>query len=207
MGVRALQYGCVMFLERRCPVCRRRARHVCERCLGQFDPSGPVHVEGLDAVSSVFAYDEALGRAILAAKNQGRRDILRQFGRILARSADVAAADVVTWIPASPHNRKQRGFDQGRLLARGLCRGRTVPVERLLVRRGGQQKGLGRTERLDGLQLWPTSTVTGHVVLVDDVVTTGGSMHSAAAALRLAGAVRVTGMTIASTGWPASSRE
>ena len=49
--------------------------------------------------------------------------------------ADVSPeVDFVTWVPASPSRRRQRGFDQGELLARALARRRGVRVRRLLRR-------------------------------------------------------------------------
>lgn len=208
-----------MFLERRCPSCQRCSRLVCERCLGRFTPSGAVRLAGLDQVTSIFDYDDSLGRVILAAKNQGRRDILRQFGRRLGnevQSADLAAlsdfslacsigqVDVVTWVPASPANRRRRGYDQGLLLARSVARHVGLPVRRLLTRRGDQQRGRDREQRLVGVLLWPACTVPASVLLVDDVVTTGASLQQSAEALRRGGAQFVSALTVASTGWSAS---
>ncbi len=216
-----------MFLERRCPSCQRRSRFVCERCLARFNPSGAVQLSGLDQVRSIFDYDQSLGRAILAAKNQGRRDILRQFGRRMGNEtlADPAVwgdlsqwgdpcarskaskineqFDVVTWVPASPANRRRRGYDQGLLLARSVARYGRLPIRRLLTRRGGPQKGRGREERLAGVELWPVCPVPMSVLVVDDVVTTGTSLQQSASALRHGGAQFVSAVTIASTGWSA----
>ncbi len=222
-----------MFLERRCPSCQRRSRFVCDRCLARFNPSGVVQLSGLDQVRSIFDYDQSLGRVILAAKNQGRRDILRQFGRRMGDETLVNPAvwgdpsqwrdptaspkaskinpveqfDVVTWVPASPANRRRRGYDQGLLLARSVARHGRLPIRRLLTRRGGPQKGRGREERLAGVELWPVCPVPMSVLVVDDVVTTGASLQQSASALRRGGARFVSAMTIASTGWSAPGRE
>lgn len=199
----------LMFLERRCPGCNRRARFVCEACFGLFQQSGPVQLEGLESVWSAFDYNESVARAVLAAKNGGRRDVLRRLSQPLVSAlaaVDAAEVDVVTWVPASPENRRRRGYDQGRLLAR-LVADRTHVVDRLLVRRGSQQKGRDRQARLDGVSLWATGPACGRVLVVDDVVTTGASLRAAALALTKAGADSVSAMTIASTGWPAPDRE
>ena len=197
-----------MLLERRCPACRRRSRFVCDRCLGRFLPSGMVQLSGLDQVQSIYDYDESLGRVILAAKNQGRRDILRQFGRRMGTAAKlVQQFDVVTWVPASPVNRRRRGYDQGLLLARSVARHVELPVQRLLTRRGDQQRGKDREQRLAAMELWPACTIPASVLIIDDVVTTGASLCQSADALRRGGAQSVSAMTIASTGWSAPRRE
>ncbi len=201
-----------MFLERRCPGCQCNSRLVCQRCFDLFVPSGCVELEGLDQVVCLFDYDERMSRAILAAKNQGRRDVLRQFGRLLRSRIPVSesiwsAHGAVTWIPASPVNRRERGYDQGRLLAMSVARAGNGPAQRLLGRRGRPQTGQDRRARLGGLDLWTPNPVPETVIVVDDVLTTGASLRSAASILREAGAGRVIGMTIASTGWSASSRK
>lgn len=199
-----------MFFERRCPGCQRRARFVCDRCFSDFGASGPVSLEGLDRVFASYDYDDGVARTILAAKNRGRRDVLRRLGQIMAREQPQARwlgrVDVVTWVPASPQNRRQRGFDQGRLLAQAVAARHCIPVQRLLVRRGRQQTGQGRQARLEGVALWSVRPAPGRILVVDDVVTTGASLQRAAAVLSLAGASSVSAMTIASTGWPAPSR-
>jgi predicted amidophosphoribosyltransferase len=77
-----------------------------------------------------------------------------------------------------------------------------------LLRRAdsAHQVGASRQERLDHVRdaFWVTpermSAVRGQrVVLVDDVMTTGASMHEAARALRVMGAAHITGLVLART--------
>ena len=108
--------------------------------------------------------------------------------------------DVVTWVPADPGHRRERGYDQGQLLARRVARLLRRPARSLLVRdRSRPQTGLDRRRRLDGPGLRARGPVRGTVLVVDDVVTTGGSLGAAARALRAAGAEGVLALTLAAT--------
>jgi predicted amidophosphoribosyltransferase len=110
--------------------------------------------------------------------------------------------DVVTWAPTSDARRRSRGFDQGELVARHVARQLGVPCRRLLARSGPSvaQTGRSRIERLNGPEFVARPGLDGQrVIVVDDVVTTGATMRSAAAALRHAGASEPRLYAIAST--------
>lgn len=195
-----------MLFERRCPGCERKSRFVCEPCLSNFVPSGPVGLEGLDQVVAGFDYSSTVRACVLAAKSAGRRDLLRWFAKRLVSLSAVASPDVVTWVPAAPGNRRDRGFDQGLVLARAVGDGLGVPTSRLISRSGLAQVGRDRGERLEGIELWQARLAPRSVLVVDDVVTTGTSLRAAADVVRKAGAQQVSALTIASTGWPAQRR-
>lgn len=118
------------------------------------------------------------------------------------RWADLSA-DAITWVPASRVGRQQRGFDQGRLLASAVGEGLGVSVANLLGRQGsGRQVGLDRAARAVGAaEISVGAAASGvrgaHILVIDDVVTTGASMAAAAAALRAAGASAVVGAAFA----------
>jgi predicted amidophosphoribosyltransferase len=107
-------------------------------------------------------------------------------------------------VPCHPARRRARGYDQAVLLARALAQ-RTGRELAAPLRRGGRagdrQAGSSRATRLGAGRV--TFTVRGRapgaVVLVDDVHTTGATLHAAASALRAAGTERVTALTWART--------
>lgn len=156
----------------------------------------------LESFSAAFAYDEHMGRILLAGKNGGQRDVLRFLARVLeSRLPHVvsrARIDLVTWVPASRSRARRRGYDQGEVLARVLARRLGLPARRLLVRSSAEsQANRGRKDRLAGPKLRPIGTVPRRILLVDDVATTGASLAAAARTLRPAGADLVHGAVVA----------
>lgn len=190
-----------MLFERRCPGCGERAGGLCPPCRAAVAPAPPLApVAGLSSVQAWCRYDGTGRAAVLALKHGGRRDLARWLGHQLAPLAPDAA--VVTWVPASQAGRRDRGYDQGRLLATALGRRLGRPVVPLLRRppRTGSQRGRGRVERLAGITFTSRRAVAGPVLLVDDVATTGASLAHAAAALLRAGAASVHGLVVATAG-------
>ena len=104
---------------------------------------------------------------------------------------------VITWIPTTPARRRERGYDQSRLLAKAVARRLGVPCRRLLRRTGRAQEGFDAAARRCGPQLWADRAVAGTVLVIDDVVTTGATLAAAAAALRAAGAPEVYAAALA----------
>ncbi|SDI21927.1 ComF family protein [Variovorax sp. OV700] len=117
--------------------------------------------------------------------------------------------DTVLPMPLAPARLRERGFNQAAELARRLAPAKTDATLLLRTRDTPAQIGLARAERLRNLQgafavepLRASQLQGRRVVLVDDVMTTGASLFSAAAALRLAGAAHVTAVVFARTDPP-----
>ena len=110
---------------------------------------------------------------------------------------------VVVPLPTiSPHVR-QRGYDHALLLARELVRLRSLTVATPLLRRHNlRQVGTGRQERLTQAKTAYTlaagHNVKGkHILLIDDICTTGASLAAAAKLLHRAGAIEVKAAVVA----------
>jgi predicted amidophosphoribosyltransferase len=197
-------------LGRRCLSCGDPGPSPCAACRQALQPVGLVDPlpEHLDLCLGAFAYD-GVGRALITTlKYENRRNALPWLCKVLAAQLRVVvdAADVppvVTWVPASPENRRRRGFDQGAVLATGAARRLDRPARRLLDRAAGPtQTGAGRLQRLEGPALRARHAVHGPVLVIDDVTTTGASLTAAARTLRAAGATAVVGTTLAVTPRP-----
>jgi predicted amidophosphoribosyltransferase len=196
-----------MLFQRTCPGCGAPSGRsvVCGACAAsEAEVVGPLDPPpGVDRLAALHHYDHRLARLVLAAKNGGQRGLLRHWGGSLA---DLVAGEwgrgaVVTWVPAHRSAARRRGYDQGRLLARGVAEVAGLRARRLLVRRPDRgQAGAPRVDRLDGPSLRAPGRVPSRVILVDDVVTTGASLSAAAAALRAAGTVEIVAAVVAVAG-------
>ncbi len=188
-----------------CPGCGAAAPAICARCRASLlAPSIVPPPAGVDWWVAPFAYEGAVRRLIVGAKYRQARTGLAWLAEEVAAAvagAHQPALDVVTWVPAHPVRRRQRGFDQGRFLAVGVASQLGLPARALLRRlAGGPQTGSARSARTAGPVLQATAPLTGRAVLVvDDVATTGASLAAAARALGNAGARHVAAATAART--------
>jgi predicted amidophosphoribosyltransferase len=154
-----------------------------------------------------LAYAGPARAVVRALKERGAVTVAGLMAAQMAAVAPEKLFDgaVLVPVPADPWRRRARGVDHAARLARELGRRCERPVTAALVRRGsrrGRQAGAPRAERLAGGRL-AIAAVAGRVpetvVLVDDVHTTGATLHACAQALRAAGARRVCAVSYART--------
>jgi ComF family protein len=190
------------------PRCRRCAIPVgagideCGRCLAAPPP--------LDACHAAVSYEFPWSALIAHYKFNGQAGWARGFATLM-RSAPwvepaLEEADVVVPMPLSGRRLAERGFNQALLLARSLAPAKTDARLLLRVRHTAAQAELGLKQRLDNLKdafaaepLRASQLRGKHVVVIDDVMTSGASLFTAAEALRQAGAGRVTALVLART--------
>lgn len=106
-------------------------------------------------------------------------------------------------VPTATSRIRQRGYDQASLLAKELAVIWESPYLQGLARLNqSRQVGTKRADRMVQLQgayriRYPDFIKDAHVMLIDDVVTSGATLEAAATELRLAGAKRVDALVFA----------
>jgi len=176
--------------------------------------------EELEGVPLVVAgaYAEPLSTAITRFKYGGRPELAAGLASLLVDRVEqlgLPGGAVLAPVPLHPRRLASRGYNQAALLAQELARRCHLRCEPRLLRRVREterQVGKSRTLRLTNaegaFELRPArrggSTLPAHVVLVDDVVTTGSTVRACAQAL-VACRVELVAVVALARALPASS--
>jgi ComF family protein len=181
----------------RLPAARIEAR--CGNCL-RLPPR-------FDGTVVLADYAPPVDRMITALKFGGRLPLADAFGRLLARAAGhvLQETDAICPVPLAFERQAERGFNQAQEIARRVaadCGRRLRPDILLRTRHTSAQMDLALQERRRNVRgaFVARGNLTGmRVAVVDDVMTTGATLDEVAAALKAAGAARVTNLVVART--------
>lgn len=163
----------------------------CSHCIRESIP--------WDAIVRLGAYKDPLESWVLSMKFHRTWQWAVWFGRQLAQRITINehAQNVVCHVPMPRLRRWRRGYNQARLIARSLGKVKGLPVARLIRRRGWQhpQTTLPASLRAANVRnvfvMEPVDLKDCHVLLVDDVKTTGATLGACARLLKKAGASSV----------------
>lgn len=204
-----------------CPACLSNPRpfvpeYFCSECHAPFLNAAPLDedgkcalcrhgLSGFDAAFSYGEYEGTLRKLIHLFKYTGVYPLAQPLGAFLARALPRGQQfDLLVPMPLHWRRRWRRGFNQAELLAKVVGRRTGITVVSAVRRRKATstQAGLtGAQRRLNvsgAFKVHRPEKVGGrHVVLIDDVLTTGATAAACAAALKRAGAASVTVLTLA----------
>lgn len=156
---------------------------------------------------ALWAYKDPVKGSLYRFKYQNRREYAGYYSLELARAYGEwirrCGISAVVPIPLSRKRLRQRGFNQAELVARKLGKEMGLPVfpELLLrVRDTRAQKELNDEERKNNLKRAFKSSANkvqlDHILLIDDIYTTGTTMNEAAKELKRAGATEIYCLSI-----------
>lgn len=172
----------------------------------------------LDEVQSALSYEYPVDGLVAAAKFGRQAPVARALGMLLAwhLGPPLEPPDAVVPVPLHWRREAARGFNQSEEIARAVCEARGWTLRADLCRRLRQtpeQSGLGAAERRDNLRgafaLADARAATGcrHVLLVDDVLTTGATATAVGEVFRRAGVPRLSLWTVARTPLPGQATD
>ena len=209
-----------------CPACRGGLRALTgPRCPGCLAPlADPAALDGrpcaacrrrppaCDRLFAGWLYAPPLREVVHGLKFHRLDYLAAALGGDLARRFAPVLDDCGAVVPVPLHWARAlaRGYNQAELVARELADPAARPLVRALRRRAATrpQTGLSRPRRranLAGAFRWRGRPLAGgapHWLLVDDVLTTGATLESAARTLKRAGVGRVTALVVAITPHP-----
>ncbi|MEI8031821.1 MAG: phosphoribosyltransferase family protein [Chlorobiaceae bacterium] len=192
----------------------------CSSCMAEFDPFATLSASELmlrNVIGSrfgknfhfdrgwcryLFHKESPLQQALHAMKYEGLFSLGPFFGRRLgewiAQGGQTEDIDCIVPVPLHRMKTIERSYNQSEKIAEGVAAVLQKPVRpELLFRKRytRSQTGLAAPDRrknLEGAFQAKPGAMARHVLLVDDVITTGATMAAAAQALRHAGAEQVS---------------
>jgi ComF family protein len=200
-----------------CDACRAAVQPIlppwCEVCGELHTPDRLCHncrqhPLQIEKIRSAAVFEGALRQAIHRFKYERWSSLAEPFGEMLADfwRAERLTADWLIPVPLHPSRERDRGYNQSELLARDLSRRVGVRISGRGLRRTratAVQMTLNAAQRRENVagafECTDSRIRNAHVIVIDDVGTTGATLEACAQAVLKAGAVSVMGLTLART--------
>ena len=206
-----------------CLLCESSLQHsennVCPQCWEALPKIQPACVDSrsisiitqqeccFDSSLAVWQYTEAAQQIVHLLKYNGYRQLAKSLGQAMGKAAketiEYAKSDCLIPVPLHRVKYREREFNQSLLLAEHASEIVKVPVQAKTMIRlcytkpQAQLSALERHRNVGGaFALKKNVSVQGaHVVIVDDVITTGSTINECAKVLKEAGASQVMALT------------
>ncbi len=197
-----------LYFPKNCPACARPLRlfgaNICGRCSQNLPethffeaPGNPIEKifygrlpMSAGAAAWYFHKNSALQALLFQLKYKSNEDvglfIGKQMGALLAASERFASIDALVPVPLHPQALSKRGFNQAALICEGISQVWHKPVlvgAIARTRHTNTQTKQSRAVRWDNMENAfsikdPTSIMGKHLLLIDDVITTGATIEA-----------------------------
>jgi len=177
---------------------------LCIQCLSEL-PETNFHLHANNPVEKIFwgrlpvvcataqyyfTKESLMQRLMHQLKYKGNKDLGRQLGRLmgshLKRTNRFDDIDAIMPLPLFASKEKKRGYNQATILCEGMCESMNCEILRDVVVRTeftSTQTKKGRIERWENMSgkfklVRPERIHYKHILLVDDVITTGATLEA-----------------------------
>ena len=201
-------------------------RSICSTCMlhlprtaYQFSPAdNPMaqlfwHLVPVERAAALIYYEphSEVAQMVYQLKYSDRPDIGEDMGRLMANDMQIAGyfdgIDILLPVPLSRKRMRQRGYNQSEQLAIGISDITHLPVVTQALRRKHfhlSQTQLSRHERqenvADMFEVRNSKLLEGrHVLLIDDICTTGATLTACAEAIKDIPGIRISMLTLGLT--------
>lgn len=156
---------------------------------------GRINYEAVTAYYK-FSKKSKVQRLVHQLKYKNQRDagieLGKYFGQDLLESPIFASADIITSVPLHPKKLRLRGYNQCDALGIGMSQSLHIPYRNDIIQRVKYTETQTRKNRIGRIQnVKQIFTVNNydiienkHIILIDDVITTGSTLESCASELQ-----------------------
>ena len=210
-----------------CVVCGenlfRNEQHICLSCLSSIPktnyhlhPENPIEKRFWGKVpvyraTAFFFFQKgsSFQKLLHALKYKGNKEIGKQIGKYAAvdllESPDFSSVDVIVPVPLHPSKYRKRGYNQSEWIGKGLSEILGKPQDTATLKRikgnttQTKKSVFERYENTEGIfECTDYSVFSGkHVLLVDDVLTTGSTLEACIQALLSCPDIKISVFTLA----------
>lgn len=215
-----------LFYPQLCITCSRKLvtqeKFICLHCLQDL-PRTHFHADPENKIAQLFwgraRVDNATSwlyfrkgsryqKLVHYLKYKGVKEIGEEMGKLFGeelKNTPFQETDVVVPVPLHPRKLKQRGYNQSEWIAKGIASSLQKP---LMINNLNRDIFTNTQTRKNRFERWqnvegifgvcdPSAFVQKHILVVDDVVTTGSTLEAAVVTLLQAGAAKVSIATLA----------